>query len=565
MLLLALYAIVANIAQASPPVNSVQAPVIIGSFGDFVEPVRLTDGRLLALSILTRDRDQQMTGRYSTDNGKTWTKPQVLFALVTDGGGFGSFDAFADREGEVHIFFLNDGNSGIFLPKSPDHGPIRSDDIIKDIWHVSSSGRGTQWGTPPKRIWTGRAGDILSVIQLKSGRILLPISYETLRSWSTRDEGAAAFTYMGWLNSSALYSDDDGKTWGRSPDELRCPVPDGSTLGGIEPVVLELKNRRVWMLLRTQMGRFYESYSGDEGTHWTRPSPTTIIASDSPAALVRLQDERILMMWNEANRFPYAYGGRHVLHSAVSADEGRTWRGYREILRDPERNNERPRNGDFGVSYVFPAVAVDGSVLFSAGVQTGSSRYLYRLDPRWISETSQETNFASGIDDWSAFGVHGVELGPVEGNHRFLSIRRADPDWPSGAVWNFPMGQMGHLTLQLMLREGFGGDNLGLTDHYSVPFDDEDIFYNVFNLPVSAEGLMLSQRLKTNQWYRIEFNWDTVRGLCVVSVDDQRIGELRARRSSFGINYLRFHVTADNPDTGLLLRSVEAHIVASSE
>lgn len=174
----------------------------------------------------------------------------------------------------------------------------------------------------------------------------------TNRSWSNRGEGFYAFTYTGKFNSTALYSDDYGDKWQLSPSVLRTPTPNITTiLGAVEPVVLELKDGRVWMLIRTQMGRFYESFSAD-GVEWSRPRPTEIISSDSPAGLIHVKDGRILLIWNNCLRFPYAYGGRHVLHAAVSADEGHTWRGYREIVRDPNRLEPSPPSGDHGVSYV---------------------------------------------------------------------------------------------------------------------------------------------------------------------------------------------------------------------
>lgn len=539
-------------------------PAIVAKFedGDLVNPVRLSDGQLLGLSILTEGRNQHVLGRYSQDNGKSWTIPKVLFALSTEQGGFGSWDAFTDRDGEVHIFLLNDGNSGIFLPKSASHKPIRAGEV-KDIWHLKTSGKGTRWDTPPTRIWTGRAGDLLSVIQLESGRILLPICYETSRSWSNRGRGADAFTYVGWFNSSVIYSDDDGETWRQSPDELVAPVPDGETLGAIEPVVLPLKDGRVWMLLRTQLGRFYESFSRDEGVHWSRPKPTGITSSDSPAALVRLADGRILMIWNEASRFPYAYGGRHVLHAAISSDEGLTWQGYREIVRDPLRSEPPPSRGDFGVAYVFPVLAPNGSVVFSAGVQTGAARYLYRLDPRWLLEKRQQTDFSSGIDDWSAFGVRGVALSDGYGSHPMLAIRRSDPDWPSGAVWNFPLSPKGSLHLRLMLRDNFGGDVIGLTDHYSVPFDEQDTYFNIYNLPLNKNGELLSHKLTPHKMYDLQLQWDMASGDCSVRLDGEEIGTLKAQRSSVGINYLRFHVTSDREDGGLLVRSVETESLSN--
>src|SRR5216684_3689996 len=555
---------------ADAAIGSVHPPAIVARFADrnssqdnMAKPVVLADGRLLALSMRTEGRRQEMLGRYSSDNGDTWGQARLLFILPAHVGGFGYFDAFTDGDGEVHIFYLNDGNTGSVLPKPTDDIPVRKGDVL-DIWQVTSRDKASRW-EPATSIWTGRAGDILSVIQLKTGRILLPISYMTSRSWRNRGDGFKEFEYVGTFSSSAIYSDDGGKTWQQSPDELTVPVPDLSAIGGVEPVVLELKDGRVWMLIRTQLGRFYESFSQDGGEHWTTPKPSTIIASESPAALVRLPDQRILMVWNEALRYAYAYGGRHVLHAAISSDEGRTWRGHREILRDPERGNPPPPWGDWGTSYIFPVVTKLGDVLFSTWVQTGIPRYLFLLDPRWLDETQQQTRFAAGIDDWSVFGTRGVELipSPIDASKRVLSIRRSDPAWPSGAVWNFPVGRTGNLHVRFMLRDGFDGDTIGLTDHYSVPFDDQDLFHNVFNLTVPANRVLLGKKLSSNVWHDLVLNWDTARRHCSVVIDGRQMGSLQAQRPSSGINYLRFHSTSEVTDGGLLLESVAADVSAS--
>ena len=519
----------------------------------------------MALSITTVQRIQTMFARYSSDDGQSWTERQRLFDFPAHEGGFGYFDALTDRAGEVHVFFLNDGNTGGVIPKSADDPPIRSGRVL-DIWYVRSRKHMKTWD-PPKRIWTGRAGDLLSVIQLKSGRILLPICYMTDRSWSHRGTGFRAFTYEGQFETSAIYSDDDGQTWQQSPDVLDVPVPDLSTLGAIEPVVLQLKDGRVWMLIRTQLGRFYESFSSDEGTHWSWPRPSTILSSDSPAALVRLPDQQILMIWNESERYPYAYGGRQVLHAALSSDEGHTWTNHREILRDPARGNPPPPNGDWGISYAFPAVTKSGKVIFSTWVQTGESRSLFLLDPAWLEQTHESADFAGSLSDWSVYGTRGVELisSPDEPSHKVLVVRRAATDWPAGAAWNFPMGAKGNLRLRIRLQPGFGGDNIGLTDHYSIPFDDRDIFYNVFNLSIAADGKLLSASIADGQWHTVVLQWDTVTGQCEVIVDGKAAGKIAAQRHSVGIDYLRFHALPDNPDGGLLVSTIDADVAPTED
>src|SRR5690606_36601780 len=119
-----------------------------------------------------------------------------------------------------------------------------------------------------------------------------------------------------------------------------------SSYGGVEPVVIEHLDGRVWMLIRTQMGRFYESHSNDRGNTWSPFVPSPITSSDSPAGLLRMPDDRLVLLWNNNRRHPYAQGSRQVLHAAVSEDDGRTWCGGREILRDPARNQPPPPGGD---------------------------------------------------------------------------------------------------------------------------------------------------------------------------------------------------------------------------
>src|SRR5262249_51380688 len=153
-------------------------------------------------------------------------------------------------------------------------------------------------------------------------------------------------------------------TWQQSPAALKTPTPAIGDLGAVEPAVLQLEDGRVWMLIRTQVGRFYESFSAD-GIEWTPAAPTAIESSDSPARRLPLKDGRILMFLNDCRRFPYANGGRQVLHGAISDDEGRSWRGWRELLRDPLRDEPPPPDGDHGVSYPYPTLTAGGQVLFS--------------------------------------------------------------------------------------------------------------------------------------------------------------------------------------------------------
>lgn len=557
--------------------HSPSAPITVVRTDELYKPALLSDGRLVAVALPTIEGEQRAVAVYSKDNGHTWSEPSTLFRLPRDEGSFGYFDYLVDRAGEMHFFFLLDPSTGANWRRTHSQAPVAEAEL--DISYIGSTNHATAW-QPPRRIWEGRGGDLLSVIQLRSGRLLLPISYRTGRNWANRGDGFDAYTYSGQFDSSVLYSDDNGNSWKQSQSMLRTPTPDIETIeGAVEPVVLQLQDERVWMLIRTQMGRFYESYSADEGETWSAAVPTSLIASDSPPGLVRLLDGRIVMILNRNLRFPYAYGGRQMLHAAISDDDGRTWHGYREVVRDPLRGQPPPPGGDFGPAYPYPSVTMDGKVLFGLACATGTrggqpvnppgfvptqKRDLTLLDPAWLTETTQRTNFSDGLDDWSVFGVKGVDWvpHPTRSGAHALSIRKTESTWPAAAVWNFPMGARGHLQLSLMLKAGFGGGVIGLTDYYSVPYDGEDTFYNVYNFAIGTDGKLADgSKLEPESWHRVDLDWDTAAGSSRIGVDGRQVAVLRGKRECEGICYLRLRSTAVQTDlAGFLVESVEASI-----
>lgn len=541
---------------------------VLRHFGEMPRVLTIPNGVLIALFIshdgpgvpAAKD-DQQVRARYSTDNGDSWGQEKVLFTLPKEAGGFGYWVGMVDGEGEIHLFLLNDRGSGAILPlPEGKKGPSITIHTPLDIWHVRSVGSRKEWEVP-KRIWAGRAGDLQSVIQLRSGRIVLPFSYLTDRTWGNRGSGPERFTYYGQFNCGVLYSDDGGDTWVASPDTLKTTAVDLSAYGPIEPVVVERNDGRVWMLIRTQMGRFYESFS-DDGSRWSRPEPSGLLSSDAPAGLLRLQSGELLLLLNSCQRFPYGDGGRHVLHAAISGDDGKTWAGFREVLRDPQQTNGPPPTGDNGVSYPYLTLAPDGRVVFSLWVDgTASGRNLYRLDPHWLRGTDQNERFDNRLDSWSVFGTKGVVLvrHPQNPARQVLSIRKDDLNWSSGAVWNFPAGTQGKLTMKLLLREGFGGIRIGLTDHFSVPFDELAIFHNLINVEIGNDGRIadLGAPLVPGRWYDLSLSWDCTQGLCEIAVDKATIGRLKLSRQAEFANYLRLQAMSKDPDQGLLISEIQ--------
>jgi hypothetical protein len=523
---------------------------------EYMTYANLPDGKVIG--ILGGLHNGNVTARYSSDEGATWGEEKALFALDTSAGGWGAQNCLLDRDGELQII----GS----LDNSPEH-PKSIYETRYDIWHCRSRDGRHSWN-PPALVWKGYAGSLLSFLQLRDGRVVVPFCYLTPRSWAKRGEGFDQFTYMGRFSSSAAYSDDNGQSWHSSPNELKEPTPQIGEDGGIEPIVLELRSGRLWMLIRTQDSRFFESFSQDRGTTWTRPVPTGISSSDSPCSLTRLRDGRVVMLWNNTLRFPYANGGRAVLHGAISEDDGKTWRGYREIAANPYAVEPPPPNGDHGVTYTVPALTASGKLLTSLSTGHGKDTLLLRLDPEWLYETRREEDFSHGLSGWTFFGTRGVavEAHPDNPSRQVLALRKSDPEWPAGVVWNFPAGKRGHLRLRLRIAPDFAGALIGLTDHFSVPFDEQDRFYNVFNLDIGAGGaLPEGGRVAPGQWGELALNWDCEsQRQASVTWNGRSVARLYMKRETPGLSYLRMRSTALEQDRGgLQVESAAVDVGAS--
>lgn len=551
-------------AESPKAESQPEPPKKLAHFPAMPKPAVLPDGTWAAYFIdhegpgLSPTPDKQsIYARYSADAGSSWSEPQPILDLPAEAGGFGYHVVLVDRDGEVHLFMLCDAGTGAVRPRPASSGKPPYEPLARqrlDIWHVKSLDERSKW-TAPRKIWEGRAGDLQSVTQLENGRIILPVSYLVDRSWSNRGEGLAAFTYYGQFNTTVLYSDDRGDTWHVSPSTLRVATPDLFSYGGVEPAVLELADGRVWMLLRTQLGRFYQSFSQD-GSKWSPLQPTTITSSDSPAALDRLPDGRMLLVWNNCQRHPYAQGSRHVLHAAVSADDGQTWSGSREIIRDPHRNSPPPPSGDHGVSYPFVAVAPDGSVLLSLWVQTGEGRSLWKLDPAWLTPTSAREDFSDGLATWSTFGTRGVSVvsHPDNAHAKALSLTNSDADWPTTAVWNFPRGTRGALRTRVFAAKDAPPLRIELADHFSPPFDDQSPHHSLFQWGLAASEISGDASSATrDRWVDMELQWDCDNRICRIMLDGEEVDSISQQHASSGPSYLRLSLDRSSPLTAPVL------------
>lgn len=538
-----------------------QPPVVVGpAVGSML--VRAPDGAVDMIFRRTAASGREIARRRSTDNGDTWSEPETVLRSPPDG--FGTPLPLLAENGELQFFWMVARGAG----RRP------GADRFIDIWNAYSTDAQTQW-SEPQRIFEGYVGSINGMTQLAGGRIVVPFAY-----WiGGRPSGPPTGSNI----TTTVYSDDNGRTWHQSSAKLTAPCYagyNGSNYGACEPTILQLANGRVWMLIRTQTGWLYESSSPD-GADWFEPKPSRFRSSNSPGWLVRLPDGRIVLLWNNCENTSRingqgVYTNRDALHAAISDDEGKTWHGYREICRDPFRNEPPPKQGDRGTAYPYALATDDGMILCITG-QGHGRRNVLRIDPRWLDETEQEEDFSSGLDGWSVFTAFGEPVHwwrnrkpgarlvdhPTRANAKCLHVRRADENPPDGAVWNLPAGRHGRLTLKLMLNEGFAGASIALADRFIQPTDDVGEKKVLFKLPIGPDGrLPGGLQLKTGRWYSVELAWDLADDRCSVSVEGRQTAELaQSSDECAGVSYLRLRSTAESVDpAGFLVEYVHVRV-----
>lgn len=273
--------------------------------------VRLADG-----SILTVDNSKSCI---SKDEGKTWTD-YTIFADsdkfdISPGG------LVRTRNGVIILPFVNMKERANW---NWQESILDSPDAILPTYAIRSLDGGKTWQDLQKlhNDWTGAIRDILE----------------------TRD-GNIVFTSMMLRHNPGRHtvvtytSKTDGFNW------IRSNVID---LGGIgnhggvtESTLEQLSDGRLWMLMRTNWGKFWETYSDNEGLTWKNFKPTNIDASSAPGILTRLKSGSLVLVWNRyypegKNEYPLRGGDgnwsevpvsdhREELSIMFSNDDGKIW------------------------------------------------------------------------------------------------------------------------------------------------------------------------------------------------------------------------------------------------
>ncbi len=542
---------------------------------DFGSLTRLPDGRLFTWwavgkrwlneeDIADPDIPQQALCRWSDDDGRTWSSKQLLFEFPRVIGERLDGLTMVDSEGVLRIFGMNHLalNVQTMAPEDQD----------RDIWQSVSRDMGRTW-SPCAEIDYGHStvGWLNNVTELSDGRIVLPLAY-----LSARETGK-------WI-ATCIYSDDRGDTWRHSRSHLVVDSGRGDLeSGACEPVVIELEPGRLWMLIRTQTGWLYEAFSDDGGETWSAPLQSRFKSTNSPAGVFKLDDGRIVLMWNNCTfgNLEDFRGDRSVVAAAISADQGITWHGYREIARAVST---------WALAYPFAAQTNRGDII--TYLQFGSHR-LPPFDPDWLMEVADADDFANGMDLWSVAGAEGVtveELPDATGG-RALVMRKTARERRAAVSRNFPFGARGRVELRLRPVEGWGGASITLTDVYSLPPFDRP---GSFRVEILADGTLIAVQpngasapvatAPVGEWFTLAFEWDCARHRCALMLDGTQVGRLwqlpapdlakypsnaasgQATSYAPGICYVRLRLSAEETDeAGLVVDRFAAAVSADRD
>jgi sialidase-1 len=285
------------------------------SEGDILE---LKDGRLCL--IYTRftgggddDAAADLAMRISSDGGASWSDDRLVVRR-TEGLNVMSVSLLRLASGEIALFYLR--------KTAPED--------CRPLMRLSAD-EATTWSGPIVCIPREVGYYVLNndrAVQLHSGRLLLPLALHR-RPGQDWDFAGQIVCYL---------SDDSGRTWRRGRDSFRGYTPEGRRITVQEPGVVELKEGRLLMYMRTDAGRQYISYSQDAGETWSRVEPSSLPSPLSPASVARIPwTGELVCLWNDhSGVHPYRAGRRTPLCLALSKDEGRTWSPSEIIEGDPD-------------------------------------------------------------------------------------------------------------------------------------------------------------------------------------------------------------------------------------
>src|SRR5690606_5962284 len=212
----------------------------------------------------------------SSDQGKTWISYQMFenpekFQISNERA------ILKTSEGVIILAFMNikerkNWNWQAEISDSPG--------AILPTYAIRSLDGGKTWQDAQK-LHQEHAGAVRDMIETRSGNIIF-----TSMMMRHNPGRHTVLTYT---------SRDDGHSWERSNIIDLGGV--GHHSGVTESTIELLNDGRIWQLMRTKWGTFWEAFSEDEGITWKDIKPTSFDASSAPGLLKRLESGRLALIW----------------------------------------------------------------------------------------------------------------------------------------------------------------------------------------------------------------------------------------------------------------------------
>ena len=297
--------------------------------------IRLKSGKIMFAytEFIGESREDEEYARisalFSHDEGETWGEKKILFNKPSNAINIMSISLLRMGNGDIGAFFIvkyPDGTDTIVLHRSNDEGET-----------------------------FGEATDCLSCIEkpdyfvmnndrpllLESGRIILPLARHTI--YDNPDIFAPGVVCF-------VFSDDDGKTWHKSEQELVCPFPDDEN-GFQEPGLYDCKDGKILCYIRTGLGFQFKCYSCDEGITWSQPQPDIFLSSPCSPMLIKDFRDATVAIFNPIPEHVLRddekeFWGRTPYVMAISTDRGKTFSRENLFYVEDDLNN----------GYCYPAI-----------------------------------------------------------------------------------------------------------------------------------------------------------------------------------------------------------------
>ena len=275
-------------------------------FGPFI---KLADGKILTI--------EDNATVISADKGETWSAPRPIYDGLGPGKPSSSGVMIRTREGSIVFVYMDmEGFKWVW----DDDLHRAAEDVNLNVWAIRSEDEGLTW-TGRQQIFEGYCGALIHIIQTSTGEVVVPIQ-RLLRD----PDRHGICVYV---------SADSGETWRHS--NVIDLGGHGHHDGAMEPTLVELSDGRLWLLIRTNLGKFWSAYSSDKGLSWRVMKPTDIDASSAPAALLRLASDRLALVWNrfypEGTASYPLRGGDNNLSSVSTSCIARRFRSHFQRMK----------------------------------------------------------------------------------------------------------------------------------------------------------------------------------------------------------------------------------------